>query len=226
MRLIGTIAGRRAVDLGCGAGQNAIALSRMGASVTAIDFSVNQLAQAQQLAVESEANIRFLKRDITNLAGLADNSFDLALSACAMAFVPDLDDAFAETFRILKKGGRFILSVMHPLQYILDGGEADLTFNSTFPFRPRLLKWRWDFSGARARFQHYLRSVSEYHNALVAVGLIVTRIIEPKPTLRTPHYGFSKEIMREYPYIARHLPITLIFVAIKQPSINRRNSGG
>lgn len=216
LRLIGPIAGKKAIDLGCGGGQNAIALAKSGADVTAIDFSTNQLAEAERLAISSKVNVQFLRRDITDLTGLPDNSFDLALSACAMAFVKDLGGAIAEVARILKDDGKFILSVMHPMQYILDGDQDSMTFNSTFPFRPRLLRWNWEFPQAKARFQHYLRSVADYHNTLVESGLIVTRILEPKPTLQTPHYGFSKEIMREYPYIARHLPITLIFVSIKR----------
>lgn len=215
MRLIGSISGKRAIDLGCGGGQNAIALARSGAAVTAVDFSPNQLAEAERLATSTKVRVQFLRRDITDLTGLPDDSFDLALSACAMAFVKDLGGAIAEVSRILKDGGKFILSVMHPMQYILDGDEDALSFNSTFPFRPRLLRWNWEFPQAKARFQHYLRSVADYHNTLVESGLTVTRILEPKPTLQTPHYGFSKEIMREYPYIARHLPITLIFVSIK-----------
>jgi ubiquinone/menaquinone biosynthesis C-methylase UbiE len=111
------------VDLGCGAGQNTVALARAGAAVTGVDFSDNQLDEGRKRAKELEISIEFINSDISNLSALSNDDFDLALSACAMAYVKDLKAALAETFRILKSGGRFVLSVMHPVQYIIDGEE-------------------------------------------------------------------------------------------------------
>jgi len=213
--ILGDISGLKAIDLGCGAGQNAVALARAGAIVTGVDFSDKQLAEARKLAGEFDIPIRLINSDISRLVKLKNDEYDIAISACAMAYVKDLKRALPEAFRILKPGGRFILSIMHPVQYIIDGDEDSAYFNSTYPFTPRLLKWSWDFESKSVKFQHYLRSVSEYHNCLVDSGFAVKRILEPKPTLKTPHLGFSKEIMSEYPYIARHLPITLIFLAVK-----------
>jgi ubiquinone/menaquinone biosynthesis C-methylase UbiE len=221
LKLLGDIKGYRTIDLGCGAGQNSVALAKMGALVTAIDFSGNQLYEAGKLADREKVSIKFIESDMVKLPMLRDKSFELAVSACAMAFVRDIKSAFAETCRILKPGGIFVVSVMHPVQYILDGTEKAVLFNSKFPFNPRLLKWSWDFKKKTVRFQHYLRSLAEYHNSLSDTGFSVKKIIEPKPTLKTPHIGFSREIMKEYPYIARHLPITLIFKALKP----RRDSG-
>ena len=113
---------------------------------------------------------------------------------------------------------------MHPMQYIIDGVEGNMYFNSKYPFSPRLLKWRWDFEDRPLRFQHYLRSVAYYHNSLTRAGFIIDRLLEPKPTLKTPHIDFSREMMREYPYIAGHLPITLIFRSIK-PGKHKEKQG-
>jgi len=218
--LLGNISVRKVIDLGCGAGQNCIALTRLGAAVTGVDYSSNQLDAARELASRAKAVIDFIESDITNLAVLKTDAYDIAISACAMAFVRDIEAAFAEAYRILKPGGKFILSIMHPVQYILDGEKNRVSFNSTYPFKRRLIRWHWDFAEESIKFQYYLRSLSEYHNRLVDAGFVVIRVLEPKPTLKTPHIGFSREIMNEYPYIARHLPITLIFVALK-PAISQ-----
>jgi ubiquinone/menaquinone biosynthesis C-methylase UbiE len=219
--LLGDVTGLRAIDLGCGAGQNAIALAKSGADVTAVDFSSNQLAEAESLARDEGVHIEFVNGDVTDLSFVVDNTFDLAISACTMAFVGDIKAAFLETYRILKTGGIFALSVMHPVQYILDGDKGHMYFNSSFPFSPRLLKWSWDFDGISVKFQNHLRSIADYHNTLTDAGFEVKKLLEPKPTLKTPHLGFSREIMCEYPYIANHLPVTLIFVAVK-PSLYKR----
>lgn len=215
LKLMGSLDGLRALDLGCGGGQNAIAMAKAGASVTAVDFSSSQLRQAANLAGQHGVDIDFVQSDVASIPQLPDASFDMALSACAMAFVKEIERAFAEAYRLLKPGARFFLSVMHPFQYIIDGEEGSMYFNSTYPHISRLLKWSWDFPGKSIDFRHYLRPVSEYHNLLVDAGFNVKRVLEPKATLKTPHLGISQEIMREYPYIASHLPITLIMVAEK-----------
>lgn len=214
--LLGDIHGKKVLDLGCGCGQNCIALTRLGASVVGVDFSEGQLAQARIMASEENSAIDFVQSDMARLDTLSDNSFDLVISACAIAFVEDIDATFRETYRVLRPDGIFILSDMYPLQYILDETKKGVVFNHRYPFAPILLKWRWEFDrddkGKRfsAGFQHYVRSLSQYHNALVDAGFVVSKILEPEPTLDTPHYDFSREIWSEYRYIAEHLPITFI----------------
>ena len=214
--LLGDIAGQKVLDLGCGCGQNSIALARLGASVTGVDFSRGQLEQAKVMAAEDDFEIDFMQSDITSLVQFDNDSFDLVLSACAIGFVENINAAFGEAFRVLKPGGAFILSDMHPLQYILDETGEGVVFNHRYPFAPILLKWRWDFDAENreqqlsAGFQNYVRSLSDYHNALADAGFVVTKILEPEPTLNTPHYDFSREIWNEYRYIAEHLPITFI----------------
>jgi ubiquinone/menaquinone biosynthesis C-methylase UbiE len=223
LMLLGNLRGKKVLDLGCGAGQNAIALARQGANVTGIDFSAAQIAQARILAGQRRFKINFMAEDISRRLPLADSHFDLIISACAIAFVKNIDKAFREAFRLLKAGGKFVLSDMYPLQYILDENDDKLSFNHTFPHKPILLKWNWDFGAnegfpeeaLKAHFQHYVRSLSAYHNALTEAGFVVERMLEPKSTLNTPHKGFSREIWKEYKYIASHLPITFIMVCRK-----------
>ena len=219
LNLLGDISGLKTIDLGCGAGQNAVALAKAGATVTGVDFSSNQLAKAKELARRERIELGLIAGDMTGLPMIDDASYDLAITACAIAFVKELDLAIGEAFRILKPGGRFVLAVMHPTQYVIDGMEGTMYFNSAYPFTPRVLKWTWDFTEKSIPFQHYLRSVACYHNALTDAGFVVKKIVEPKPTIKSPHIGISKEIMKEYPYIAKHLPITLIMLAYKNPSI-------
>ncbi len=232
LKLLGNLSGKKILDLGCGAGQNAIAIARLGARVTAIDFSEDQIRQAGDMAIRRKAQIRFIAGDIARRLPLPRGSFDLIISACAIAFVRDIEQVFRESIRVLKPGGMFVLSDMHPLQYILDENRTGVNFTHSFPHKPLLLKWRWDFedgkigSMAGAHFQHYVRSLSDYHNALTSTGFVIGKMLEPKSTLRTPHIGFSREIWNEYRYIASHLPITFIILAQKPKTISAARSGG
>ncbi len=215
--LIGNIKGKKVVDLGCGAGQNAIALARQGGIVTAVDFSEKQIGQARGLAKKNKVKIDFRVGDIGGLLSQRNNGFDLAVSACAISFVKNIDKAFASIFRILKRGGKFILSDMNPLQYIIDQTDDGVTFNSVYPYNPITINWDWEFDqlDKAPDFHHYVRSISSYFNSLTSNGFVVSKILEPKSTMKTPHIGFSKEIMEEYGYIARHIPITFIIVCGK-----------
>lgn len=57
-------AGGTALDIGCGAGRHAIALERLGALVTATDFSPKMLEEARRSAREHQAaNITFLQEN-------------------------------------------------------------------------------------------------------------------------------------------------------------------
>jgi ubiquinone/menaquinone biosynthesis C-methylase UbiE len=217
LALLGNISGKKVIDLGCGCGQNAIALAKMGARVTAVDLSPEQIRQGKDLAAEEGVSVEFKPADITDLSFLPDLNFDLAVSACAIAFVENIESVFKEAFRLLKQGGVFVLSDMNPLQYIMDEIDGGVEFNNEYPFDPILMKWSWEFRNIdRApRFQHYVRSISQYINSLVAAGFSVSKILEPKSTIDTPHISFSEEILEEYPYIARHLPITFIVVCRK-----------
>jgi len=215
LRLLGDIAGKSVIDLGCGGGQNAIALARMGARVTGVDFSDGQVAEARVLAGKHNQKIEFIKGDIGDLSFLPDSKFDLAISACVISFVEDFETAFREAYRILRPGGRFILSDMNPLQYILDENDYGVEFNRIYPYQPILLKWEWEFDemDKTPRFQHFVRSIPAYFNALTDVGFSVSRIHEPQSTIDTPHIGFSREILNEYKYIANHIPTTFIIVS-------------
>lgn len=217
LRLLGDIRGRKVIDMGCGGGQNAVALAKLGAEVTGIDLSGEQISRAEQLGRDENVSVRFLQSDIADMPSFADRSFDMAISACAISFSERIDLVFAEVFRILEAGARFIISDMNPLQYFLDETGDGVTFNNRFFQRSLPLNWTWEFEelDRAPRFRHYVRPVSLYINSLIDAGFIIKKVLEPEPTMDTPHKGFSEEIMREYPYIAEHIPITFVIVCKK-----------
>jgi ubiquinone/menaquinone biosynthesis C-methylase UbiE len=218
LQLLGDIKDKNIIDLGCGGGQNSVALARKGGRVTAVDFSSEQIAQAENLAKEEGFSIDFRACDISDLSFSSGSRFDIALSACAISFAEDILTVFREVYRVLKPGGMFVLSDMNPLQYIVDEIDGGVEFNETYPYEPILLKWGWEFNELKniPRFQHYVRSIPEYANKIVESGFVVYKILEPRSTIDTPHAGFSREIMEEYPYIAKHIPITFIILCRRQ----------
>jgi arsenite methyltransferase len=105
--------GDTVVDLGSGAGNDAfIARSIAGASgkVIGIDFTEKMIEKARANAEKlNYKNVEFRQGDIESMP-LGGNVADVVVSNCVLNLVPDKKRAFAETFRILKKGGHFSVS--------------------------------------------------------------------------------------------------------------------
>ena len=105
--------GDTVVDLGSGAGNDAfVARSIAGekGKVIGIDFTDKMVEKARINAEKlGYTNVEFRQGDIENMP-LAGNIADVVVSNCVLNLVPNKKQAFAETFRILKKNGHFSVS--------------------------------------------------------------------------------------------------------------------
>ncbi len=86
----------RALDLGCGAGRNAIYLARHGWEVTGIDMIGHAITAARAKA-DAGASARFVQGDVTRLDQLdVGDGYSLLLdSGCYYGLPADQRDAFA-----------------------------------------------------------------------------------------------------------------------------------
>lgn len=64
-------AGRRALDVGCGKGRDAIHLAKKGWEVTAVDLEERAITKARESAVEADAHVHWIVGDVTKLRALA-----------------------------------------------------------------------------------------------------------------------------------------------------------
>lgn len=106
-------AGERVLDLGCGAGhetlQAAVMVGNQGQAV-GLDLTREMLTIAGKNAEEQNiTNIYFVNSSIENLP-FANNSFDVITSNCVINHAPDKACVYREIFRVLKNGGRFVVS--------------------------------------------------------------------------------------------------------------------
>ncbi len=105
--------GETVLDLGSGAGNDVfVARSLVGESgyVIGVDMTTEMVEQAnrnkQKLGFD---NVDFRLGEIEALP-VDDNSIDLVISNCVLNLVPDKHAAFSEITRVLKEGGRFVVS--------------------------------------------------------------------------------------------------------------------
>ncbi len=105
--------GEVCVDLGSGRGTDVLRMAEeVGETgfVYGIDVSDGMLEKARQNAAKFDVkNVRFLRSDLENL-NLDDEIADLVISNCTINHAADKDTVWSEVYRILKKGGRFVVS--------------------------------------------------------------------------------------------------------------------
>ena len=105
--------GEVCVDLGSGRGTDAIRLAEIiGAEgfVYGIDISDGMINKATRTAENlGIKNVRFLQSPLDKIK-VDDNIVDLVISNCTINHASDKQAVWNEVFRILKRGGRFIVS--------------------------------------------------------------------------------------------------------------------
>ncbi len=116
-RLMALKPGERVLDVACGNGLTTRRLAAMGADVTAFDFSSKMIEYARRRTVENQDRIRYHVLDATDeqgLLSLGEGSFDAALCNMALFDMAEIEPLFLALARLLRPGGRFIFSVIHP----------------------------------------------------------------------------------------------------------------
>jgi SAM-dependent methyltransferase len=215
--LLGELRGKDVLDLGCGAGQNSIALARRGANVTGVDFSRVQLRNAARNAEAFRASVQFVEGDLTDSMTWPSGDFDVVFSVFAIEYVSDLRAFCVGAARVLRPGGSCLICDLHPFA---SAGHVISPRRETFLvdydyFSARAIRFEWHLAGERPiamRRQH--RTLGEFVDAFSNAGLRIGTICEPRVNQSgTGGSAYEDEaISREREFWSK-VPYSIVFVA-------------
>ncbi len=146
-----------ALDVGTGTGRHATWLAEQGHRVIGVDSSRAMLDVARTRSSE----IEWVEADVRDLP-LDDGACDVVLCALTLSHLPNLD-AIAELARVLRPGGRLVISNPHPLAIEILHARA----------------WATTGDGIRVQVPEWGHGLGDYVERFVAAGLIPVALHEP-----------------------------------------------
>ena len=167
----------RTLDVGCGEGRLARDLAALGHDVVGVDVSAAMIDAARGAAPELE----FRQADAAALPFPGD-AFHLVVAFMSLQDVDDLDGAVREAARVLVRGGRLCVAIVHPLSSAgaFAGDEPDSPFVIEGSYlEPSGYADEVARDGLEMTFVSAHRPFEAYTEALFAAGLLIERLREP-----------------------------------------------
>jgi SAM-dependent methyltransferase len=186
---LGDIAGLDAVHLQCHIGTDTVSLARLGARMTALDFSAPALEQARRLAEAAGVDITFFESDLYRAPEvLGTGRFDLVYTGIgALCWLPDIRRWAEVVTSLLKPGGRLFIREGHPVLWALADARPDGLLALEFPYFEQTDATVWSEAGTYVEtdvvFTHtttheWNHGIGEIVGAVLAAGLELTALEE------------------------------------------------
>ncbi len=174
--LAGDVAGRNILDAGCAAGALSAALRERGARLTAVDASQGMVTLTQQ---RLGPDTRVLRADLAEPLPFGTGEFDDVVASLVLHYLEDWSGPLTELHRVLKPGGRLILSVNHPIIREVVYPKED--YFETSPYTEE-----YTFDGQAASLTFYHRPLHAMTDAFGRAGFTISTISEPPFSPDTP----------------------------------------
>lgn len=219
--LLGDVKGKSLLDAGCGEGYLARHYTKKGAEVVAIDLSPSLIETSEKITDREGLHIDYRVGDVCHIESIPNETFDIVLSNLVLLNIPCLEDALKEFYRVLKKGGYLVFSIVHPAFNFYGPGSWEMGEKDLNTKRRAGLFFKVDQYFDEKEYQHYWktrkgedfptpisffhRTLATYLNGIVSAGFSLTDFREPQPIEDSPF--FDRE---------RRIPFFVVFKAEKK----------
>ena len=214
----GEVPGKRIANLMGSNGVKAVALARLGAEVTVVDYSEGNARYARELATEAGVSIRYLLSDVLELPDEElVPQYDLVFAELGIAhYFTDLNPLMEVVRRLLVVGGRFVLRDFHPVSTKLISYRGTTAKIRKYKvtgdyFDPALeekeapyVKFLDPNSGDGEKILWRKWTLGEVISAVASSGLFI-RIIREEPNLSSE--VFDKGIPKTYTLVAGKIAV-------------------
>ena len=123
--LLGDVRDKRVLVLAGGGGQQSAALGLLGALVTVVDLSDEQLRKDRIAAEHYGLSPVLLQGDMRDLSRFSEDSFDIVFQPFSINFVPEVRPVFAGVARVLKAGGLYHVQWHNPYTQTFNPDDYD-----------------------------------------------------------------------------------------------------
>ncbi len=199
-RLLQLQSGERALDIACGNGVSSRRLAAAGAKVVAFDFSPQFVELARGRDAGSANPIEYHVVDATDegqMLALGVGRFDAAICNMAIMDMADIEPMLSALTRLLKPGGRFVFSIMHPcfngngIKLSVEEDDAGGEMHMVYSVRVSHYGGGTAEKGlgmvGQPRAQYYFhRTLSELLNPCFQAGFVLDGVAEPVFSKDTP----------------------------------------
>lgn len=176
LNLAGEVEGLRILDAGCGSGPLTSALRDRGADVSAFDLSPGMVALARE-RLGDDADLQVA--DLSERLPYDDDSFDIVVCSLTMHYLEDWTGPLVELRRVLRAGGRLVVSVPHPVVYMFNYRERDY-------FALTQYSEEFEFEGRSATLTYWHRPLHAMTDAFIEADFRIAAVSEPPWSPDTP----------------------------------------
>lgn len=185
LNLIGCVKNKKVLELGSGNGYWLELLTKKGAECTGIELSDNQINLSK--SKDTSKSINYIKGDITKSINLKFETFDIILINHVLLEIDSIEkilNIFKTCYQLLKLNGRIVISELHPFATSSRPKNIKLPhnfnyFNSGQVFE--IISHRID--GEDILYKDFHWTLSDVISSITSNGLVVSKIIEPKPNI-------------------------------------------
>lgn len=178
-RLLRLKAGDWLLDVGCGNGLFARRMAQKGVMVTAFDFSLNNIENAQNY--ESH-NVDYQVLDATShhdMGSLQARKYKGVVANMVLMDMPDLECLFSHVSELLADGGAFVFSILNPCfnsEFVCHSGDGRLMLED---YMNQSVSKGYAIPAQSEKQYYFHRPISYYMNLGFANKLSVTGFVEP-----------------------------------------------